>query len=369
MDPVAHTLAGATLAQTGLRKLTPLATATLMIAANLPDIDAVAMFLGNDASLYYRRGMTHGVIALALLPILLAAAMLTYDRFFRRRRNPDKVPVSFRGLLIISYVGVLSHPFLDWLNTYGIRLLMPFDGRWFYGDTLFIVDAWMWLLMAAAVVLAYSASMLGKIFWIIIGVALSSLVLLADIVPFAAKIVWCLGIVIIVGLRFRGLRPDENQKLAIFCVATFAAYLAILAFGNRRADLEVKSWLGHGSDNVVTDLMTGPLPANPFFRQVLAATDTHYYGYKVRVIGKSTIEPLFEAERIDEPNEVIRAALEKPEIRGFVNWVRFPSYEVRAAEGGYQVIIRDLRYARPDQEAEGAGIGIAQVFVEASQLH
>ncbi len=29
---------------------------------------------------------------------------------------------------------------MDWLNSYGVRLLMPFSNRWFYGDALYIVD-------------------------------------------------------------------------------------------------------------------------------------------------------------------------------------------------------------------------------------
>ncbi len=45
----------------------------------------------------------------------------------------------------LSYLGVATHPLLDWLNTYGIRLLMPLDPRWFYGDAVFIVDPWIWL--------------------------------------------------------------------------------------------------------------------------------------------------------------------------------------------------------------------------------
>jgi inner membrane protein len=34
---------------------------------------------------------------------------------------------------------------MDWLNSYGIRLLEPFSSEWFYGDTLFIIDIWLWL--------------------------------------------------------------------------------------------------------------------------------------------------------------------------------------------------------------------------------
>ena len=46
MDPVAHTLFGATLAHTGLRAQTRLGTATLLIGANLPDVDVLSYEIG-----------------------------------------------------------------------------------------------------------------------------------------------------------------------------------------------------------------------------------------------------------------------------------------------------------------------------------
>jgi inner membrane protein len=63
MDPLAHTLFGATLAEAGLKKKTALAAGTLIIGANLPDIDAIAMLWGNDHALYFRRGWTHGILS------------------------------------------------------------------------------------------------------------------------------------------------------------------------------------------------------------------------------------------------------------------------------------------------------------------
>ena len=45
----------------------------------------------------------------------------------------------------LAYLGILSHPLIDLLNVYGVRLLMPFSERWFYGDALFIIDIWIWL--------------------------------------------------------------------------------------------------------------------------------------------------------------------------------------------------------------------------------
>ncbi len=41
MDPVCHTLVGATLARTGLERRTALGTATVIIGANLPDYERV----------------------------------------------------------------------------------------------------------------------------------------------------------------------------------------------------------------------------------------------------------------------------------------------------------------------------------------
>ena len=53
-------------------------------------------------------------------------------------------------LFALAFIACLTHPALDWLNVYGIRLLEPFSHSWFYGDVLFIVDVWLWLGMGFA---------------------------------------------------------------------------------------------------------------------------------------------------------------------------------------------------------------------------
>ena len=68
MEPLAHTLAGACLAESGLKRLTPLASSTLVIAANIPDVDGACYLHGADLAFAFRRGWTHGVLALAVLP-------------------------------------------------------------------------------------------------------------------------------------------------------------------------------------------------------------------------------------------------------------------------------------------------------------
>ena len=367
MDPIAHTLFGATVAQTRLRNLTPLATATLVVGANLPDIDVVVSVLGSDASLLHRRGWTHGVLAMVVLPWVLTGVVLLYDRLWRRRRRPEKAPVNARGLLILSYIGVLSHPFLDWLNTYGVRLLMPFDGRWFYGDVLFIIDAWMWLLMGAAVVFAYSQRWFARTAWILLGLMTTALITWTDLVPLGAKILWVVGVAVIVVGAARGVSPGRNQRGAALCLVVFFTYLALMFAGNSRAQSEVEQWLmsqGHARGETVAVVMTGPVPANPFARQVVARDETHYYGVEVRWFRRdSPYQLLYDPVPIVEPDEVVQEALRHPGLRGFTNWMRFPVYEVREVPQGTEVLIRDLRYVRPDEEP-GRGIGIGRVLLE-----
>lgn len=153
MDNLTHSLIGALLAQAGLKKKTGLAMPALVIGANLPDVDAACFFwLEGVEHLGFRRGITHGPPALVLLPLILSALLWGYDRWQAKRgtRPRDRLPVSFKWLYALSFIGCLTHPALDWLNVYGIRLLEPFSSQWFYGDTLFIIDVWLWALMGFA---------------------------------------------------------------------------------------------------------------------------------------------------------------------------------------------------------------------------
>lgn len=151
MDNLTHSLAGALLGQMGLKRKTGLAMPTLIIAANLPDIDAFAVLLGGHQHLALRRGITHGPVAWLVLPLILSAIMIGFDRWQMRRgtRPGKRLPVHAGWMIALAAIGTISHPALDWLNNYGVRLLEPLSSRWFYGDTLFIIDIWLWAALIA----------------------------------------------------------------------------------------------------------------------------------------------------------------------------------------------------------------------------
>ncbi|MEM6266997.1 MAG: metal-dependent hydrolase, partial [Pseudomonadota bacterium] len=154
MDNLTHGLTGALMGQIGLKKKTGLGLVALVLGANLPDIDVVCLlWLDSTEALGFRRGITHGPVGVALLPLGLAGLLWAFDRWQERRgkRPQTRDPVSLRWLYLLGLIGAISHSLMDWLNVYGVRFLYPFDKGWYYGDTLFIIDVWLWALLILSV--------------------------------------------------------------------------------------------------------------------------------------------------------------------------------------------------------------------------
>lgn len=175
MDNLTHSLIGALIGQTGLKKKTGLGMPALIIGANIPDIDATCTIYGLD-SLAMRRGITHGPPAMILLPLVLAGLLYGYDRWqVKRGKRPEgRLPVHFGWLYVLALIGCLSHPFFDWLNSYGVRLLEPFSSQWFYGDAIFIIDIWLWIGLGFATWLSLRRERQGRDYRTIAQIALGA---------------------------------------------------------------------------------------------------------------------------------------------------------------------------------------------------
>jgi inner membrane protein len=148
MDNVTHTLVGLMIARTGLARCPPGTPVMMMVAANLPDVDVVSGLRGSLSYLENHRGYTH---ALASAPLMALIPLLVLVAVFRQR-------ISLQTYLL-SLIGVLSHLLLDWTNVYGIRLLLPFSGRWLRLDSTDIVDPW----ILAILILAVAAPALARL--------------------------------------------------------------------------------------------------------------------------------------------------------------------------------------------------------------
>ena len=136
MENLTHSLVGLMLARVGLEKTTPRGTAMMVLAANAPDLDAVFFFSGQLRYLEYHRTYAHSlafVPLVALLPMLLVRARFSWRSW------------------VASMIGVLSHLLLDWTNSYGILLGLPFSSHRFRLDTVNLIDVWVWAILLGAV--------------------------------------------------------------------------------------------------------------------------------------------------------------------------------------------------------------------------
>jgi inner membrane protein len=159
LDNFTHTLTGVLLGRTGLKRLTGRATAALVIASNLPDIDSFIAPLWGEPPIEAHRGFTHGIGGMVVLPFFTAAIILIWQRL---RPAKNGVPVRFWPLVLVAFVGSFFHSLWDWLTSYGTRLLEPFSHQWFYGDAWFIVDPWIWIALIVGLELSWRAERLGR---------------------------------------------------------------------------------------------------------------------------------------------------------------------------------------------------------------
>ncbi len=141
MDNLTHSLVGLMLARVGLNRLGARATELVIVGANLPDIDVVTAIAGRLPYLEYHRGWTHSFV---LAPVL-ALLPLPVWWFFARRRRSGWQPFACAWLAV--FAGIISHLLLDYLNTYGIRFLLPFSADWYRLDCVYIVDLWIWAIL------------------------------------------------------------------------------------------------------------------------------------------------------------------------------------------------------------------------------
>jgi inner membrane protein len=291
-----------------LGKRTALGATALIAGANLPDIDVLAYFAGPGADLEWRRGWTHGVLALLVLPFLLTGSLLLVHRVRWVRHRAQPAPLAPKQLLLLSSIAILSHPLLDTLNTYGMRWLLPFSGRWFYGDTLFIVDPWVWIALGMGVYFA------GR--------------------PRAGK--------------------SRPARLAIAAVLTYTCTMALSGWAAREVIAqEVASMSGKRARRV----MAGPAPIDPFVRDFVVEQDEEYRVGTFRWLQQPHIErrDVVTYPRGRPLHPAVEAAVITRPARRFLGWARFPTFEVETvAAGEYLVHLVDLRYARGPGDSFGA---------------
>ena len=236
---------------------------------------------------------------------------------------------------------------LDWLNTYGVRLLMPFDGRWFYGDALFIVDPWVWLLLGTVCVAAYSKSWPQLSMWLALGTLTTILVSSRTDVPNEVRTLWLLGLAIVATVRrWSGSRTQTN-RVAVVCLSLVLMYITTMIGSAMLARAQVNNW-ARAQGIIPRRIMVAPRPGDPFRRQVILADDHHYHRLAFDWLSTERVFPVGRQTDIGTEHPAAVAALTAPEVWGLATWTRFPNFTIEtrppADGGGYRVTITDMRF-------------------------
>ncbi|MEL7454511.1 MAG: metal-dependent hydrolase, partial [Pseudomonadota bacterium] len=203
--------------------------------------------------------------------------------------------VSFKWLYILSFVGCLSHSALDWLNVYGIRLLEPFSSRWFYGDTLFIIDVWLWALLGLAT-------------WF--------------------------------SLR-REKRGGEWKLPAQIAMAVAVAYIGMNGVISDRALATGGGMMFVQHDKAIAS----PKPIWFWEREVLAPAYNYDYSWYVAYTPQTVTHPgKALSNKVCDFDAAIDEAESSPQIKAFLFWSRAP-FATRAEDGS--VVLHDARFYDP----------------------
>jgi len=179
---------------------------------------------------------------------------------------------------------------------------MPFSDRWFYGDTLFIIDVWLWSVLALGIWLARKR-------------------------------------------RRRGLANTAAPALA--AIGAVAIYTAAMGAASQLAERFVTHSLVAQGNPAPSRVLASPVPINPFRRSILFETGGKYGFGELRWTPSPSLmlEPGLEPTRMDDP-AIAAATAQDSDVASFLYWSRYPFAEIERKAGSVHVIIGDARYNR-----------------------
>ena len=358
MDNLTHTLVGLTAAKAGLEKLSPGATTLCLLAANSPDSDIIVLAFGDRWDfLLHHRGITHAIAGVIGLAILLPLIFHFVDRLWSRIRN-QPAKTKLKGLMLASFIVSATHPLLDWTNNYGIRFLLPWSQKWSYGDLVFIVDPYLWLVLGGASFLLTARTNLLKFTWAALAAVLTFLIVASPRSgnlpnPRLIALLWIVALIALIVLFVKDARERWGSRIAFVAFALVLCYWSALGFAHARAMTkgnEAAARLASANGEVVARLAAMPRLANPFRWDCVFETDRAMYRFDVGLMEDTATE---EVVRYAKPEgglkETFDQIAQQRPVQVFLGFARFPVAQLADPGCTTQTLVQlaDLRYTEP----------------------
>lgn len=311
MEPVTHFLTGACLGRAGLNRKTALATATLTLAAEAPDIDVLGNFRGPVFGFAHHRGFTHSFLGVPLVAAVVVALIYAIWAFTGRKIKDPNRPPRWAVLFLYACVAGFSHILLDFTNAYGVRSFWPFSEKWYSWDIVSIVEPTILGFLVLALLLPAFFSLISEE----------------------------------IGERRKG----PHGRLA----ATLALLGTVLVWGvrdyeHRRALSVLRARLYESADPIRVSAY--PMWVNPFLWHGMVET-RNFFASTLVDSSTADVDPEGHMRIYYKPEEtpVTLAAKRSYLGRVYLDWAEYPLTETEQLNQGYLVRFRDLRYEDPER--------------------
>ncbi len=302
----------------GLNRKTALATLTLTLAAEAPDLDVLGGFRGRAFGFAHHRGFTHSFLGVPIDALAVVGFVYLVWRWRGRKTKDPNLPPRWGLLFLYACLAGLSHILLDFTNNYGVRPFWPFSEKWYSWDIVFIVEPVMLALMFLGLVVPALFGLIDKE----------------------------------IGAR---QRKPRGRIAAILALLGIVLMWGLRDFEHRRAVSALEARTYNGAD---------PMRASAFPKMI---DPFHWYGvvetqgfFALAPVDSLTpeVDPEGELEIRYKPEETpITLAAKRSYIgRVFLSWAQYPITETEVLvppQEGYIVYFQDLRFSGMPGAATG----------------
>jgi len=297
-----------------------MATPMLLVSGLAADVDWATRLAGPRAFLHGHRTATHSLVGTVALVVAATAG------FWIAGRKVPKFAVNIFPALLICAIGAGLHLLLDLLNGYGVKLMWPFSAKWYAWDIADAVDAWI-------------------IFFLLAGLLLPELFRLV--------------------LEEIGSKPRKRgQRGAIVSLVLVALFIAgrAVAHGRAIALLDSREYRGQAP----LEVAAFPQPATPLIWSGVVETDIAVVNVNVPLGPGAVFDPdVAEVHFKPEESLALKNAVKSATAVEFLSYVRFPLASVEPRGDGFEVRLRDMRFA---SELPGRRGIIAVIHLNAQSL-
>jgi inner membrane protein len=287
------------------------AWAVIVIAGSIANVDVVSAMVGPGAFIEWHRTVVHSIFFSLIISIVLAIAYILATRDTPEEKTPAGMPALQKAPRSAFFVAVifagLLHLGLDAGQSDGTMIFWPLGRQRVALDWLPHIDAWIIAILIAALLL-----------------------------PELTRLVTDE-----IGAKARGARGRVGAIIGLVILALYVGMRADL-HSNAIATLQNRSY-DTGAPHRVAAYADG---ASPFVWHGIVETERALHELDVGIFAGSQFDSdnavtLFKPE----PSPILEQAQRTVAAKKFLAAAQFPKADIEKTADGYDVELRDLRYA------------------------